>query len=77
MFELTLSSWFLVLVRLCGEFILERSRRATACEVAQVLAGSHGGLVVHSRARHNAIVVYIPSPLVSSLLTRDDDYPAA
>jgi hypothetical protein len=77
MFELVLSSAFLVLIRLYGEFILERSRRTTACEVAQALAGSGGGLVVDTRARHNAIVVYIPSPLVSQPLTRADDYPAA
>jgi DNA-directed RNA polymerase specialized sigma24 family protein len=60
-FELLLSSWFLVLIRLCGEILLERTRRATTCEVARALRG--GGVVLDQRTRDNAIVICVlPSP---------------
>jgi hypothetical protein len=57
-FPLVLSSWFLVLARLCADLLIERSRRTTACKVVQAL--SHGGLVVDVRARHNVIMIYVP-----------------
>lgn len=76
MFGLVLSSFLLVLVRLCGGFILERSRHATDCGMTQALAGTHRGLA-GTRVRHDAIVACIPSPPVSSPLTQADDCPAA
>jgi hypothetical protein len=57
-FQMLLGSWLLVLVRLCGDLLVERSRRTTACRVVRAL--SCGGLVVDVRGRHNVIMVYVP-----------------
>jgi hypothetical protein len=57
-FELLLSSWVLVFLRLCGELLMERSRRTTICKVAHALP--HGGVVLDRRARDNTVVILVP-----------------
>jgi hypothetical protein len=69
--QLLLSSWFLVASRLFGKLLIERSRRATTCKVAQVIRD--GGLVIDRRGRHDKIVIYVfPQPVLSRLEPAND-----
>jgi hypothetical protein len=59
-FDLLLSSWLLVLIRLWGELLVERSRRTTVCKVAHTIR--NGGVVLDQRTRNNAIMICVLPP---------------
>ena len=58
MWELLLGSMVLAVFHLAGELLIERTRRATICEVARTIRA--GGLVVEKRGSSGLTVIQVP-----------------